>query len=439
MSDQQSPYGFSVIDLETTGLTPHRGDRVVEIAVVRCNPSGQVQDEWTTLVNPGRSVAASEIHGITTTDVQRAPTFRDIVGELTARLAGRAIVAHNAPFDLTFMEHEYARSGWTMPAVPCLCTLDASARYLPYLERRRLDVCCQSIGHQIVGAHTALADAKATAALLAYYLDPQRDPAPLPEHTRLPESAASVGWPSVPRNAVSVVLRTTSPKPTPAAEGTLAALLADLPMSSAIEAGAAQHAVGYLELLAQVLEDGILTEQEARSLAEFAAAYRLTRDEVRAAHRGFLLALARKAVDDGKVTKGEREELLRTAAVLGLEHDLVKMALEEARAATAVDRGTACRPLPAGWAHGEPLRVGQGVAFTGCNELERARLEGAAQAAGLRVTGSVSRKTAVLVTDGRDPNTGKARAARELGTRVVTPEVFAQLLELVQPAPFTRK
>lgn len=67
-------------------------------------------------------------------------------------------------------------------------------------------------------------------------------------------------------------------------------------------------------------------------------------------------------------------------------------------------------------------------------QLVRARLEGRGQAAGLRVTGSVSRLTAALVTDGANPNTTKALPAREHRTRVVTPEVFADLVRYIQPA-----
>ncbi|HET7544075.1 MAG TPA: BRCT domain-containing protein [Polyangiaceae bacterium] len=73
------------------------------------------------------------------------------------------------------------------------------------------------------------------------------------------------------------------------------------------------------------------------------------------------------------------------------------------------------------------------VVAVNINELGRARLEGRAQAMGLRVTGSVSRRTALLVTDGADPDTTKARNAREYGTRIVDPNVFAALLEYVQP------
>ena len=67
-------------------------------------------------------------------------------------------------------------------------------------------------------------------------------------------------------------------------------------------------------------------------------------------------------------------------------------------------------------------------------QVIRARLEGRAKAAGLRVTGAVSRKTAVLVTDGADTTTTKAQSARQLSTRIVTPDVFAELVTYIQPA-----
>ncbi|MGC5287548.1 Lsr2 family DNA-binding protein [Micromonospora sp. DT231] len=205
-------------------------------------------------------------------------------------------------------------------------------------------------------------------------------------------------------------------------------------MSSAMEEGAPTNTTGYLELLAEVLEDGVLTDDEAASLASLARTYSLSREQVHAAHRGFLLALAHKAIEDGKVTRDERRELLAAAQAIGFTDGIVKAVLDEARTALAEQRGKGCLPLPDLWLHGDPLRIGEGVAFTGCDELLRARLEGRAQAFGLRVTGSVSRKTAVLVTDGVDPYTTKAQAAREFKTRIVAPEVFAELVHYVQPA-----
>ncbi len=425
--------GFAVVDVETTGLVPAR-DRVVEVAVVRADPWGRLIDEWTTLVNPAGPVGATHIHGIATADVRRAPQFVELLSELNSRLAGRALVAHNAGFDMSFLKLEYARAGWELPAAPFLCTLDASSTYLPHLSRRRLPDCCWAAGIQLHDAHSALGDARATAALLAFYLNPRFGLPPTAEHVNLPTLATTAAWPSIPSRPITVTLRPARTPVVPASPGRLATLLEDLPLSSAVEEGAPLAATPYLELLAEVLEDGVLTDAEAVSLVELAKLYTLTREQIQAAHRGFLLALAHKAIEDGKVTRDERAELLTTAGLLGFSDGIVKSVLDEAQAAWEEQRGKNTRPLPADWAHGEPLRVGQGVAFTGCDDIERARLEGRARGSGLRVTGSVSRKTALLITDGAFPNTTKAISAREFGTRIVSPAVFAQMVQYIQPA-----
>jgi DNA polymerase-3 subunit epsilon len=426
--------GFVVVDVETTGLVATR-DRIVEIAVVRTDPFGRLLDEWTTLLNPDRAVGASHIHGITAVDVRSAPRFGDIVGELTARLAGRAVVAHNARFDIGFLQAEYERAGWTMPAVPHLCTLDASWIYLPDLARRRLADCCWASGIDLQDAHSSLGDATATAQLLATFMDPRIGLPPALEHRELPARAASVAWPPVPMTSAHAVPRKPrTEEAVPAPEGTLVALLDVLPLSTVVDEGAPTASQPYLELLFQVLEDGVLTQAEAESLVAVAQLYSLTREQVVATHRGFLLALAHRIVEDGKITRDERRLLKEVAHVLGFGGDLPAKVLDEAEKALRATRTQECRPLPASWTLGTPLRIGDGVAFTGCDEMIRARLEGSAQAAGLRVTGSVSGRTVVLVTDGAHADTTKAVAARRLGTRVVTPEVFAELVEYVQPA-----
>ena len=59
---------FAVVDVETTGFSPRLHDRVVEVAVVRLE-HGQPVEEYTTLVNPGRDVGPTHVHGITGSDV----------------------------------------------------------------------------------------------------------------------------------------------------------------------------------------------------------------------------------------------------------------------------------------------------------------------------------------------------------------------------------
>ena len=161
--------GFAVVDVETTGLSP-KSNRVLELAIVRCDPSGAPVDEWVTRFNPAGPVGATHIHGITDADVKDAPFFAQVLPDITDRLRGLAVVAHNARFDLAFLRAEYSRAGWSMPWLPSVCTLEASRQHLPDLPRRRLPDCCAAARVTHHGAHSALGDARAAAALLAWYL-----------------------------------------------------------------------------------------------------------------------------------------------------------------------------------------------------------------------------------------------------------------------------
>src|SRR5262245_55134982 len=93
---------FAVIDLETTGLYAKRHDRIIEIAVLRLRPDLEVEDEWTTLVNPRRDVGRTDIHGITAGDVTAAPLFEEIAPDVAVRLRDAVVVGHHLRFDLTF-------------------------------------------------------------------------------------------------------------------------------------------------------------------------------------------------------------------------------------------------------------------------------------------------------------------------------------------------
>src|SRR5437762_12441231 len=84
---------LAVVDIETTGLHPG-ADRIVEISVVRIEPGAEPTLALDTLVNPGRRVAATEIHGITDADVIDAPRFEEIAGDLARGLSGAVLAAY---------------------------------------------------------------------------------------------------------------------------------------------------------------------------------------------------------------------------------------------------------------------------------------------------------------------------------------------------------
>ncbi|QMW64912.1 3'-5' exonuclease [Mumia sp. ZJ1417] len=107
---------YAVIDTETTGLSPKYHHRIAEIGVVLVDGSGRIEHEWSTLVNPDRDLGPQRIHGIRAADARRAPRFEDLAAHLVELLRGRTLVAHNLPFDLTFLEAEYARLGTGLPS-----------------------------------------------------------------------------------------------------------------------------------------------------------------------------------------------------------------------------------------------------------------------------------------------------------------------------------
>lgn len=435
---------FAVVDVETTGISADQ-HRIVEIAIVTTDPWGRVLEEWGTRINPQGPVGATHVHGITQADVADAPVFVDVVAQLNSRLAGAAIAAHHARFDLAFLRAEYTRAGWDMPHLPALCTLQASEHHLPNLDRRRLADCCWAVGVPLTDAHSALGDARATASVLAAFMHPHMGVPPLPEHLNLPSQALAVAWPSSPSRApgqpatptrvglsarAEVVMERQAAAP---AAPSLVALVEQFSLVDALDEGAPAGAVAYLEKLAEVLEDGEVTADEAADLATVADAEHLSSDDIAAASQAFVLALAHAALEDGKVTRAERAELQLVSDLLGVNSKVIPALLDRAELARNERMSAGLAELPVGWAHGEPLRVGDKVVFTGCDEMLRTRLEAQSERLGVRIVGGVSAKTVMLISDGTMDGT-KAARAREVGTRIEHPETYAVLLSHLQPA-----
>jgi DNA polymerase-3 subunit epsilon len=156
----------AVLDFETTGMSPGY-DRVVEVSVVRIDPGRPPELVFDTLVNPGRRVAATEVHGITDPDVIDAPRFEQVTGPLMRALAGSVVAAYNVYFDLPFLDFELRRAG-VRHSFPHLCLM-----YLrPMLGigvRCRLSAACRAHGILHTRMHAAAPDALAAAGLWPVY------------------------------------------------------------------------------------------------------------------------------------------------------------------------------------------------------------------------------------------------------------------------------
>jgi len=159
----EAPLAF--LDVETTGLRPDLGDRVVEIAVVRAQGPTEVT-RFVSLVNPQRRLnpEAMRVNGITPDMVADAPVFSDLVDQLLPLIDDVVLVCHNAPFDMGFMETELRRSGAPIWDGVVLDTL-AFARRQYWFRRNSLSAIAYQLNIRIPGAHRALADALTTQAI----------------------------------------------------------------------------------------------------------------------------------------------------------------------------------------------------------------------------------------------------------------------------------
>jgi DNA polymerase-3 subunit epsilon len=155
-------------DLETTGLSPRAGDRVVSVGAVRIDfRTGKLLDEYTTLINPKRPVAATFIHGISDEDVKDAPVFGEIYEDLLEFFKGGLIVGHNLRFDESFLVNELIQvNADIVDKYPSICTLVAAQKFLPNSRNHKLATCMEYLDIGFDNIHSAKQDALASAQLL---------------------------------------------------------------------------------------------------------------------------------------------------------------------------------------------------------------------------------------------------------------------------------
>ena len=155
---------IACVDVETTGGHP-AWHRITEIAIVGMR-AGEVEWEWSQLVNPGGRIPPSiqQLTGISDEMVADAPPFAAIADEVEARLAGRRFVAHNARFDYGFVRTELRRVGRPF-AAPLACTVRLSRELYPEQPRHNLDAIIARHGLECASRHRALPDAQVLAQL----------------------------------------------------------------------------------------------------------------------------------------------------------------------------------------------------------------------------------------------------------------------------------
>ncbi|MCB1029818.1 MAG: hypothetical protein KDA95_00685 [Acidimicrobiales bacterium] len=397
--------GYAVIDFETTGFVPERCDRVVEIGIVLTDEAGAIEDQWTTLINPRRDLGPTHIHGITAAQVLNAPEFSDVAPHVLSLINGRTLVAHNASFDMRFLHQELLLANFALAArPPALCTMRWAGRLI---GPAKLSHCCEAVGISLTEAHTALADAEATAHLLGYLLHQASHQAAWRQ-----EAAHSSGfiWPRHNLSKKVAPVHRSTPE-----------LPHDWWLERIVEAtwvpGNPPESAEYLLCLENALLDRSISQSEGEMLLLAAEQGGLSAAHVDQLHRQYLDSLALEAWADGIITEEEFADLESVAVALWLTSADIGEALAKAQ-----------DTLSAGGETGEAafLREGDRIVFTGT--LERPREEWIAELMNVGlVSGGISKSTRVVVTPDPDSLSGKAQKARSYGIPLVDEATFTRM------------
>jgi len=167
---------FTVFDVETTGLSA-QSNRLTEIGIVKLR-GGEIIDEYETLINPGEFVPPyiTQLTGITNEMVHNKPMFEDLAPKILDFIQnsdGSSIIfgGHNVKFDYSFLNASLLRAGYNMLDHPSLCTARLARRLSRALPSKSLDSLKRHFGIHTKRKHRALDDARATAQILALFID----------------------------------------------------------------------------------------------------------------------------------------------------------------------------------------------------------------------------------------------------------------------------
>ena len=162
---------FVALDLETTGARPGIG-KITEVGAVRIEGFRMIA-KFSTLVNPLRPIPPmiTRITGITPAMVADAPRIEEVMTSLLEFIEGAVIVAHNAPFDVSFLNYELHRLRSRALGDGAVDTLPLARALAPGLANYRLGTVADAFGAPVTACHRALADAQAVGHVFVELVD----------------------------------------------------------------------------------------------------------------------------------------------------------------------------------------------------------------------------------------------------------------------------
>ncbi|MFC4735864.1 ATP-dependent DNA helicase DinG [Bacillus daqingensis] len=157
---------FVVMDLETTGVSPAEGDQIIQIAYVVID-NGEKIKSFSSFISGAAYIPefVQQLTGISLEDLEGAPAFEDVVPEVLTDLSNACFVAHNADFDLPFLNEALEEAGYTSFEGPVADTVELSRIFFPSEDSFRLGELSASLGISHDNPHQADSDAEAAADL----------------------------------------------------------------------------------------------------------------------------------------------------------------------------------------------------------------------------------------------------------------------------------
>ncbi|HSA88518.1 MAG TPA: exonuclease domain-containing protein [Burkholderiales bacterium] len=155
---------YTVFDMETTGLAPSAGDEIISVGAVRIVNGRLLKSEiFEKLVDPRRPLNpdSAKVHGIDARMLEGQPAIEEVLPGFHKFCEDTVLVAHNAAFDMRFLELKQKSAGVRFEQ-PVLDTLLLSAVAQPGLQDHRLEAIAERLGVPVIGRHTAVGDALLT-------------------------------------------------------------------------------------------------------------------------------------------------------------------------------------------------------------------------------------------------------------------------------------
>ncbi|KAB2338296.1 ATP-dependent DNA helicase DinG [Cytobacillus depressus] len=163
---------FVVIDLETTGNAPKKGDKIIQFAAVVIE-NGKIIEEYSSLVDPAQPIPPfiEELTGLDDEAVKDAPSFSEIAPKVLTLLEDAYFVAHNVLFDLSFLQEELLEAGLNGFYGPVLDTVELARVLMPTADSFQLSELALREGLKHDRPHQADSDAYVTAELLLLLIE----------------------------------------------------------------------------------------------------------------------------------------------------------------------------------------------------------------------------------------------------------------------------